>query len=120
MQDKNLSTDNQKKSLKMVSIFVFGGLMVISIMLCLYHQEWTGFKGKTLWDWLDLFLIPLVLVLFIPGAHWVVRKAQERQAKMELEIARDYQREEMMKNYIEYVTGLILEKKFGSQEGQDE
>jgi hypothetical protein len=103
-----------------ISIGIFGGLILVSIMLSLYTQDGLGFKGKTLWDWLDLLLVPILLVLLLPGANWVVRKAQERHALIEQEIALDNHREKALQSYMELMTDLILEKGLGSSEDQDE
>jgi hypothetical protein len=35
--------------------------------------EWTGYQGNTLWDWLGLLLLPLVVpIIVIPAAHQLV------------------------------------------------
>lgn len=43
-------------------------LGVVAVLLCVvaiggyaFHWTWTGFQGNTLWDWLKLLLIPIVL-----------------------------------------------------------
>jgi hypothetical protein len=66
--------------------------------------SWTGFgdytkpagvdeRGKTLWDWLDLLIIPIVLA---GGVYWLnkqeretERKIAEQRAQIEREIAAD-------------------------------
>jgi peptidoglycan/LPS O-acetylase OafA/YrhL len=37
----------------LVAIFAFGGYV--------WNWSWTGFSGNTLWDWLKLLLLPIVL-----------------------------------------------------------
>lgn len=113
-------TDTQKLSFYVVFIFIFGGLILTSIFWGLNSQTETGFMGKTLWDWFDLLLVPILLVLLIPGANWVVRKAQERHKRIEFEIALDNHREKAMQSYIEFMKELILDKGLGTREGSDE
>src|SRR5437588_12219074 len=36
---------------------------VIVLIVVGYRFDWTGFTGKTLWDWLQLLIIPLVLAI---------------------------------------------------------
>src|SRR5262249_47357915 len=38
-------------------------LAVLEIATYLFNWHWTGFKGNTLWDWMNLLLLPLVLTL---------------------------------------------------------
>ena len=113
-------SDSEKHSFSMIFIFIFGGLILTSIFWGLYSQTGTGFMGKTLWDWLDLFLVPILLVLLIPGAYWLVQKAQERHKCIEFEIASDKHREKALQSYMEIMTALILEKGLGTREGSDE
>ena len=45
-------------------------LTVVALGGYLAHWRWTGFQGNTLYDWLRLFLAPLLLpLLFIPAAR---------------------------------------------------
>lgn len=53
-----------------------------------YTQTWTGFSGKSLWDWLDLLIVP-TLVLAV-GIYIDLR---QRQYERELERKLDAQRE---------------------------
>ena len=119
MQKGIPQSEHQRRSFSIVFVIIFGGFFLIAIIWSLYTQEWSGFQGKTLWDWLDLLLVPILLVLLLPGAHWIVQKAQERRAHIEREIALDDHREKAMQSYMELMTDLIVEKGLGSQEDQD-
>jgi hypothetical protein len=46
----------------------------------LLHWAWTGYAGSTLWDWLQLLLLPLVFPTFLlPGVlRWVTGNAAQR------------------------------------------
>ena len=80
--------------------------------------NWTGFAGKTLWDWLQLlgvFAIPLViagatLLFSIQQAHLA-----DLQHLSDLKIADDQQQEATLKAYLDDMTTLLLDKKLGSQ-----
>lgn len=84
----------------------------------------TGFETKTLWDWMELLIIPAVLA---SGAIWLERSERkverqrteermreerqraEEQAKFEQEIETDRQRETALQTYIDRMSDLILE-----------
>jgi uncharacterized protein YjbI with pentapeptide repeats len=96
---------------------------------------WTGFgdytgplikdnRGKTLWDWMELLIIPIVLGF---GALWFNRserkndrKIAEERNKNEQEIAADRMREAALQTYIDRMTELLLEKDLRKSKPEDE
>jgi hypothetical protein len=120
MKNKDSKPLNQRESFGLISFLIFGGFILVTIILSLYAQDESAFTGKTIWDWLDLLLVPILFILLLPAANWVVRKAQERHAFMQREIALDDQREKALQSYMELITDLLLEKGLGSQENRDE
>jgi len=130
------------------------GIVVVLIILTafafLVHRfgwNWTGFNGgfskttttstargitttteypltKTLWDWLQLFIVPIVLAI---GGFWLnqIQKSREEKAakqrtEVEQEIASDKQREDALQEYINKMSELLLEKKLReSTEGSE-
>jgi uncharacterized protein YjbI with pentapeptide repeats len=114
----NLETGDQKYSFGVIFIFIFGGLIIMSIFWAIYSEDRSNFIQRNLWDWIDLLLVPTLLILLIPGANWVVKKAQERQAQMKHEIALDDQRETALRSYMDLMTVLIIEKGLLSKEDQ--
>ncbi len=58
------------------------------------HWHWTGYQGNTLWDWLQLLLLPLVFpTILLPAMlNWVSGKAAQR--------ARDAERERKEKEAV--------------------
>lgn len=85
--------------------------------------EWTGFgkealrtlQTKTLWDWLDLLLLPLILA----GAVILLTRSRYRaesyrageNASLEREIATDRQKEEALQSYFDRMADLLLKDK---------
>src|SRR5437588_5003618 len=60
----------QKIKQHLVTILIIAIILVVTIALIIigYRSDWTGFNGnnksgKTLWDWLQLLVVPLVLAL---------------------------------------------------------
>lgn len=95
-----------------------GCLLYVRIGLGLVAwADWTGFgeyplpksgnhPAKTLWDWLDLVAIPVVLAF----GEWI-RNRSER--KSDRNIALDQQRQVILQAYYDRMAELILEKGLG-------
>jgi hypothetical protein len=71
--------------------------------------RWTGLRGKTLWDWLQILIIPAALAI---GAFYIDIVASY--------IANDRQREEAMKDYFHEMTTLLLEHKLRQADKESE
>ncbi|HNQ95120.1 MAG TPA: pentapeptide repeat-containing protein [Anaerolineales bacterium] len=98
-----------QKYLLYASIVIVGGFILFETV----RLKNTGFEGKSLWDWMELLIIPLVLAL---GAFYLNRseRALERQiaedrAKLERELATDHQQETALQSYLDRMTELLLE-----------
>lgn len=116
--------------------------------------DWTGFNGgegpvtihvpardtvvppaRTLWDWLQLLIIPLVLAI---GGLWfsqiqkdrelkaaelrvqTEREAAENRAQTEREIAQDNQQETTLQEYIDKMSGLLLDEELCKPTAKEE
>jgi uncharacterized protein YjbI with pentapeptide repeats len=87
---------------------------LISIFQEAYTAPWTGFgdftepdgdfvRGKTLWDWMELLIIPIFLTI---GLYFLNRSDQET----ERQIARDRQYEATLQAYLDNMAALMLEE----------
>jgi flagellar biosynthesis/type III secretory pathway M-ring protein FliF/YscJ len=137
---------NTSKKRKIAQIFVLVvvvGLIVSFIGGYVFNWTWTGFgpytpptsglqRGKTLYDWLQLAIIPAAIAFGV----WLLnrlqqkrdqqladqraqteREAAEKHADTEREIALDNQREAALQAYIDSMSELLLHKKLrGSYE----
>jgi uncharacterized protein YjbI with pentapeptide repeats len=83
------------------STLVVGGLLLFILEETIRRKN-TGFETKTLWDWMDLLIIPLFLA---GGAFFLDRseKAHER------EIETDRQQEAALQAYLDRMADLLLE-----------
>ena len=101
--------------------------------------DWTGFgeyispavlpnqtfqPAKTLWDWMQLLIIPAILV---GGAYWLNESARkqeieiaEKSAETEREIASDNRKETALQTYLDKMTELLLDKKLRESEVNSE
>jgi hypothetical protein len=75
----------------------------------------TGFEGKTLWDWLGLFIIPLVLAGLAIWFNKTEREGElilaEKRAEVDRKLAADRIQEETLQAYFDKITELLLDKK---------
>ncbi len=81
-------------------------------------------RGRTLWDWLGLLIIPFMLVV---GGYWLNllqrtrdERATEERNKRETEIAADKQKEAVLDAYLDHMSELFLEKKLRTSAEGDE
>ncbi len=107
--------DSWRKSITAVGIILL--IAVLTFLVGDYAGvgifSWAGVRGKTLWDWLQLLIIPAVLA---GGAMWFSRA--EREA--EREIADDRLREAALQGYLDRMTELLLKEGLRTSEADDE
>lgn len=108
-----------KKYLLYGSAIIIGGALVIGG----YSTAWTGFgdyvspngdfvRGKTLWDWMELLLIPLALA---GGAFYLNRAERET----ERQIATDRQQEAALQSYLDRMSDLLLKENLRTSENEE-
>ena len=88
-----------------------------------YAAPWTGFgkpaadtlQAKTLWDWMNLLLVPLILAFGVLFLHRSKREIERQHIKehavLEHEIATDNQQEEALQAYFDRIIELVLKDK---------
>jgi uncharacterized protein YjbI with pentapeptide repeats len=74
--------------------------------------KWTGFTNKTLWDWLQLLIVPLVLAV---GGFWFAAQQNqtsfqlsEKQHQNDIQIATDQQEQALLQSYLDRISDLLL------------
>ena len=100
------------KTLLVAFIALLGATLLVLLAVEGYDLPWTGFAervladnevvpAKTLWDWLDLLVVPVVLAI---GAYLLEgsRKRSERAVES------DRQKQQILDGYFEYVSDLLL------------
>lgn len=60
---------------------------------------WTGFKGKTLWDWLELLGVPITLAAI---GYFLQQQAEKR--------SRDEAKDEILETYFDRLSELLVDK----------
>jgi uncharacterized protein YlxW (UPF0749 family) len=96
-----------------ITVLVVGVLALLTFGYLL-RWAWTGFLTKTLWDWLQLLIIPVVLAV---AGFWLnqIQKSREQrttqqQAELERELTRDNQQENLLQAYIDKMSELLLKE----------
>jgi len=92
--------------------WVLGGVFLVvcvGFVLTTYRFGWsaTGFLNKSLWDWLQLLIVPLVLAV-------VALLFQLANSSTERQIALDKQREDLLQAYLDRMSELLLKEKLRS------
>jgi len=96
-----------------ISVIVLVALLVLAIVSGYFFDwSWTGFSStavhaKTLWDWLQLLIIPVVLVIVGSAINFTIRS----NVRAEQEIAIDNQREVALQTYIGELSELMLRER---------
>lgn len=117
-------------------IAVISTLILIVIFGYTHKLDWTGvfwharpeekqnLQYKTLWDWLQLLIVPAMLAL---GGFWFaqIQKGREERLlqqrdKTERDIVLDNQREAALQAYIDNMSNLLLEKQLYEARPDDE
>ena len=93
-----------------------------------YDEQVNGPRSKTLWDWMQLLLIPIILAI---AGFWfshtqrqaeleISEKAREEERKLaeqarntELQIALDRQQQQTLENYLDRMKELLLDRNLG-------
>lgn len=76
--------------------------------------RWTGFRGKTVWDVLQLLIVPLMLAAL--GFFFTVQQdarqqaTEDRRAEVERELAAQRVQDEALQAYLDEMGTLLLEK----------
>lgn len=96
----------QKNKQHRVTFLIFAITLAVASALiiaeCIFNG--TGFKGKTLWDWLQLLIIPFVLAAGGYLFNLAVSRTEQQRTT-------DNQREAALQTYIDKMSELLVEKK---------
>ena len=109
MSQHSLQTSKNRHIITVLAIMIVGGCLSL-IVLFVGLQNGTGFEDKTVWDWLDLFLLPIVVLACFGVMYLWTKRVQEQRTRVEREIVLDGQRETLMISYLDLITALFLEE----------
>jgi uncharacterized protein YjbI with pentapeptide repeats len=94
---------------------LLGGLLIaylIGIYTTVGFSQWSGFKDKTLWDVIDLAIIPLALVIIGYFFNKAERKSEyeinAQRVETERRISADQLQESALQTYLDRMTELMI------------
>jgi pentapeptide repeat protein len=113
------------------------GLVALLLILLwwAYSVPWTGFganpagagpgdQGKTLWDWLQLLLLPAILAGGLVWFQRALRRYETQAANREAEtnelIARENRRDQILQSYFDRMTELLLDHKLRDSKPEEQ
>src|SRR5215203_6139982 len=86
--------------------------------------RWTGFRGMTVRDWLDLLVVPLALVvisfLFTTQQDQRQQQTETQRTQAEQELAEQRAQDEALQAYLSQMGSLLLEKDLRKSEEDSE
>jgi hypothetical protein len=98
-------------------------LVIVALIITGYRFDWTGFNGnnksgKTLWDWLQLLIIPLALaaiaLVFQLANGRTERQIAKERYQQDQQIALDKQRQDLLESYLDRMSELLLKEQLRS------
>jgi len=102
------------------SLVILIALIIVVIIGYLLKWGWMGLSQKTLWDWLQLLIIPVVLAVGGYLFNYTTTRAEQRSTQLrdqtEQAIASDNQREAALQAYIDSMSELLLHEKLRESE----
>jgi uncharacterized protein YjbI with pentapeptide repeats len=111
-----------KQYLLYASLIIVGGSLLYILVETVKAKN-TGFETKTLLDWMQLLLVPLLLaggVFFLNRSEKETeRQRAEDRAKLEREIATDRQQEAALQSYLDRMADLLLNEKLRTSENEE-
>lgn len=103
---------------------IVGGAMLVAVLLVIaaYSAEWTGFRGQTLWDWLNLLIVPAV----IAGVGlWFNQQQRVRElhsadirAETDRQIAAQVRQDDILQSYLDQIGQLLLDENHPLRQAQ--
>lgn len=116
------------------AVIIIGSVVFSFIIIQTIKAKSTGFETKTLWDWMELLIIPLVLafgVFYLNRSERTIerqrteervkeeRKLAEDRANIERRIAIDSQQEAALQGYLDRMADLLLREKLGDSKSKN-
>src|SRR5215472_8166170 len=105
----------RRKLCVVIAVIAFLPVMLVLLILTGYRLIWTGFFHKTLWDWMQLLIIPIVLAVGGYLFNYSISRNEQKSTKLREQIERgialDNQHEEALQGYIDKMSELLLHEK---------
>jgi uncharacterized protein YjbI with pentapeptide repeats len=94
-------------------------------------SNWTGFAGRTLWDWLQFFAVLAIPVIVAAGTLYFTQQitqqqvqlsiaANERQHQTDMQIAQNQQNQATLQSFLDRISDLLLNHNLRGSKPEDE
>jgi hypothetical protein len=111
---ENLSRERIAQVALFIGIAVAATTLIVLLAIGGASLGWTGFQGKTVWDFLQLLIVPLMLVaiglVFSLQQDARQQQTENKRAAAERELADQRAQDEALQAYLNQMGGLLLEK----------
>jgi hypothetical protein len=104
----------EKRNLKLIAIGVSSAAIIVLLAIGGAARSWTGFRGKTVWDFLQLLIVPLVLAVI---GLWFATQQDARQQQFENQrsdaerkFADQRAQDEALQAYLDQMSQLLLDR----------
>jgi hypothetical protein len=113
----------EERNLTLIAIGVSLTAIIVLLAIGGAASSWTGFRGMTVRDWLDLLVVPLALVvisfLFTTQQDQRQQRTETQRAEAERELAEQRAQDEALQAYLDQMSTLMLDRKLLEAEKGD-
>jgi len=104
----------EERNLTLIAIGMSLTALIVLLAIGGAASSWTGFRGKTVWDLLQLLIVPLALAvigfLFTAQQDQRQQKIENQRAEAERELAEQRAQDEALQAYLDQMSTLILNR----------
>jgi uncharacterized protein YjbI with pentapeptide repeats len=113
----------EERILTLIAIGVSLTAIIVLLAIGGTSLGWTGFRNKTVWDFLQLLIVPLMLVaiglVFSLQQDARQQRVEDQRAEAERELAEQRAQDEALQAYLDQMSQLMLERKLLEAEPGD-
>jgi flagellar basal body-associated protein FliL len=114
----------EERNLTLIAISVSLTAIIVLLAIGGATSSWTGFRGKTVWDLLQLLIVPLALAViglwFAAQQDARQQQTENQRAEAERELAAQRAQDEALQTYLNQMSNLLLEKDLHNSEEDSE
>jgi uncharacterized protein YjbI with pentapeptide repeats len=104
----------EERNLMLIAIGVSVTAIIVLLAIGGAASRWTGFRGMTVREWLDLLVVPLALVVisfvFTTQQDQRQQRTENQRAEAERELAVQRAQDEALQAYLDQMSTLMLER----------